>query len=131
MSFSRRSRSLIALMFASPVVACGYGGHDSHHDYEPSTGGSSQTVEQATIDVDQPAVFKDLSVFVSDHETSAAAVFTENRFPGAPVVRGRRIIAGGRVRAIAVNSKVSNVATGEQGIRTPGEFELLLQIGER
>ena len=60
---------------------------------------------------------KDLSVFMSDYEASAAAVFTENRFPGAPVVRGRRIIADGRVRAIAVNSKVSNVATGERGVR--------------
>lgn len=60
---------------------------------------------------------KDLSVFVSDHEANAAAVFTENRFPGAPVVRGRSIITDGRVRAIAVNSKVSNVATGERGLR--------------
>jgi glutamate N-acetyltransferase / amino-acid N-acetyltransferase len=59
---------------------------------------------------------RDLSVFVSDAPASAAAVFTQNRFPGAPVVRGRAIIAAGRLRAIAVNSKVSNVATGAAGL---------------
>jgi glutamate N-acetyltransferase/amino-acid N-acetyltransferase len=59
---------------------------------------------------------KDLSLFVSDIEANAAAVFTRNRFPGAPVVLGREIIGAGRLRAIIVNSKVSNVATGEVGL---------------
>ena len=51
MSFSR-SRSLIALLFALPAVACGYGSN-RHHDYyddayEPGSGGtSSQDIEQA------------------------------------------------------------------------------------
>lgn len=71
----------------------------------------------ASINCGLKASAKDLSVFVSDREASAAALFTQNRFPGAPVVRGRRIIAGGRLRAIVVNSKVSNVATGERGER--------------
>ncbi len=59
MSLPRRSRSLLAILFALPLVACGYGGHSRHHDYddddyEPGTGGSgSQTVEEALIDVDQ------------------------------------------------------------------------------
>jgi glutamate N-acetyltransferase / amino-acid N-acetyltransferase len=59
----------------------------------------------------------DLSLFVSDVTASAAALFTRNRFPGAPIIVGREIIAGGRLRAIVVNSKVSNVGTGEAGIR--------------
>jgi glutamate N-acetyltransferase / amino-acid N-acetyltransferase len=59
----------------------------------------------------------DLSLFVSDVTASAAALFTRNRFPGAPILVGREIIAGGRLRAIVVNSKVSNVGTGEAGIR--------------
>jgi glutamate N-acetyltransferase/amino-acid N-acetyltransferase len=59
---------------------------------------------------------RDLSVFVSDAPASAAAVFTQNRFPGAPVVRGREILDAGRLRAIAVNSKFSNVATGPVGL---------------
>jgi glutamate N-acetyltransferase / amino-acid N-acetyltransferase len=59
---------------------------------------------------------KDLALFVSDVDAAAAAVFTRNRFPGAPVVLGRETIRGGRLRAIVVNSKVSNVATGARGL---------------
>ena len=59
---------------------------------------------------------KDLSLFASDVDASAAAVFTRNQFPGAPVLLGRETIKAGRLRGIAVNSKVSNVATGEAGI---------------
>jgi glutamate N-acetyltransferase/amino-acid N-acetyltransferase len=59
---------------------------------------------------------KDLAVFVSDVDAAAAAVFTRNHFPGAPVILGRETIRAGRLRAIAVNSKVSNVANGERGL---------------
>jgi glutamate N-acetyltransferase / amino-acid N-acetyltransferase len=59
---------------------------------------------------------RDLSLFVSDVDAAAAAVFTRNRFPGAPVVLGRETIRGGVLRAIVVNSRVSNVATGEEGV---------------
>ena len=55
-------------------------------------------------------------MFVSDVDASAAAVFTRNHFPGAPIILGRETIRGGVLRAIAVNSKVSNVATGERGM---------------
>jgi glutamate N-acetyltransferase/amino-acid N-acetyltransferase len=58
----------------------------------------------------------DLSVFFSEAPASAAAVFTRNRFPGAPVVVGREIVERGRLRAIVVNSKISNVGTGEEGV---------------
>jgi glutamate N-acetyltransferase/amino-acid N-acetyltransferase len=61
-------------------------------------------------------VEKDLALFVSDRDATAAAVFTRNQFPGAPVLLGRETIKGGRLRAIVVNSKVSNVATGEAGV---------------
>jgi glutamate N-acetyltransferase / amino-acid N-acetyltransferase len=60
---------------------------------------------------------KDLSLFVSEAPAAAAAVFTRNRVPGAPIVVGRETIRGGRLRAVVVNSKVSNVGTGEEGIR--------------
>ena len=59
---------------------------------------------------------KDLALFVSDVDAAAAALFTRNHFPGAPVLLGRETIRGGRLRAIVVNSKVSNVATGERGL---------------
>ena len=59
---------------------------------------------------------KDLTLFASDVEATAAAVFTRNHFPGAPIVLGRETIRGGRLRAIIANSKVSNVATGARGV---------------
>ena len=59
---------------------------------------------------------KDLALFVSDVDAAAAAVFTRNHFPGAPIILGRETIRGGRLRAIVANSKVSNVATGTAGI---------------
>ena len=59
---------------------------------------------------------KDLTIFVSAVEASAAAVFTRNHFPGAPIILGRETIRGGRLKAIVANSKVSNVATGARGV---------------
>ena len=59
---------------------------------------------------------KDLALFVSDVDAAAAAVFTRNHFPGAPVILGRETIRSGRLRAVVVNSKVSNVATGARGV---------------
>ena len=59
---------------------------------------------------------RDLSLFVSDVDAAAAAVFTRNHFPGAPVVLGREIIRNGVLRAILVNSRVSNVGTGATGL---------------
>ena len=59
---------------------------------------------------------RDLSLFVSDVDAAAAAIFTRNQFPGAPIIVGRETIRGGVLRAIIVNSRVSNVATGEDGI---------------
>ncbi len=59
---------------------------------------------------------RDLALFVSEVDANAAAVFTRNHFPGAPVTLGRETIRGRRLRAIIANSKVSNVATGAQGV---------------
>ena len=61
-------------------------------------------------------VEKDLALFVSDRDAAAAAIFTRNQFPGAPIILGRETIQGGALRAIVVNSKVSNVATGAAGL---------------
>jgi glutamate N-acetyltransferase/amino-acid N-acetyltransferase len=61
---------------------------------------------------------KDLALFVSEVDAAAAAVFTRNQFPGAPVVLGRETIRGGTLRAIVANSKYSNVATGPEGVES-------------
>jgi glutamate N-acetyltransferase/amino-acid N-acetyltransferase len=59
---------------------------------------------------------KDLTLFASDVDAAAAAVFTRNHFPGAPIILGRETMREGKLRAIVANSKVSNVATGQRGI---------------
>jgi glutamate N-acetyltransferase / amino-acid N-acetyltransferase len=59
---------------------------------------------------------KDVALFASEVDAAAAAVFTRNHFPGAPVVLGRKTIRGGLLRGVIVNSKVSNVATGARGV---------------
>jgi len=47
---------------------------------------------------------------------TAAAVFTRNRFPAAPVLYGRRLIASGvPVSAVLVNAGNANACTGPQG----------------
>ena len=59
---------------------------------------------------------KDLALFVSDVDAAAAALFTRNHFPGAPIILGRETMQGGVLRAVVVNSKCSNVATGAEGV---------------
>ena len=70
----------------------------------------------ASINCGLKPAAKDLTLFASEVDAAAAAVFTRNQFPGAPVIVGRETIRGGVLRAIIANSKVSNVATGAEGV---------------
>jgi glutamate N-acetyltransferase/amino-acid N-acetyltransferase len=58
----------------------------------------------------------DLTVIYSTVRARAAAMFTGNRFPGAPVIIGRKHVANGYVQALVINSKNANVAMGKQGL---------------
>jgi glutamate N-acetyltransferase / amino-acid N-acetyltransferase len=58
----------------------------------------------------------DLTVIYSTVRARAAAMFTRNRFPGAPVIVGKKHIANGFVQALVINSKNANVAMGKLGI---------------
>ncbi len=58
----------------------------------------------------------DFGVVHASRPCAAAAVFTRNNFPGAPLIVGREHLADGRLQTVAVNSKNANVATGEGGI---------------
>lgn len=68
----------------------------------------------------------DLSVVFSDVPASAAAVFTQSRFAGAPVIVGREHARDGRLQAVVVSSKNANVATGQQGIENAREMTRLV-----
>ena len=60
----------------------------------------------------------DLGLIVSDEEVTAAGVFTQNLVQAAPVVLCRQHLrnAASRIRAIIVNSRNANCATGEAGV---------------
>jgi glutamate N-acetyltransferase/amino-acid N-acetyltransferase len=60
----------------------------------------------------------DVAVVVNDGPAdAAAAVFTTNRFPAAPVLWSRQVLADGRLRAVVLNSGGANACTGPEGFR--------------
>jgi glutamate N-acetyltransferase/amino-acid N-acetyltransferase len=58
----------------------------------------------------------DFGGILSDIPCQAAAVFTRNTMPGAPVIVGREHIRDGLLQAVIVNSKNANVATEQRGV---------------
>ena len=58
----------------------------------------------------------DLALVVNDGPLqSAAAVFTSNRFPAAPVLWTRQVVADGEIHAVVLNSGGANACTGADG----------------
>jgi glutamate N-acetyltransferase/amino-acid N-acetyltransferase len=60
---------------------------------------------------------RDLALIVSDAPAAVAGTFTTNRVCAAPVKLCVERVAGGRARAIVVNSGNANACTGRQGLR--------------
>jgi len=58
----------------------------------------------------------DLAILCSEVPCKAAGVFTTNQIKSAPVILSQRHIAGGRARAIVVNSGCANACMGGQGL---------------
>ena len=58
----------------------------------------------------------DFGGVISDVPCNAAAVFTRNTMPGAPIIVGKEHIANNELQAIIVNSKNANVATELKGV---------------
>ncbi len=67
----------------------------------------------------------DLALFLSRRPAAAAALFTRNHFPGAPVTLGRQRMRRGQLQGLVVNSACSNVATGEAGLEDAREMASL------
>jgi glutamate N-acetyltransferase/amino-acid N-acetyltransferase len=58
----------------------------------------------------------DVAVVINDGPSRAAAgVFTSNRVKAAPVLWSQQVLAGGQVRAVALNSGGANACTGPAG----------------
>ena len=61
---------------------------------------------------------RDVAVVINDGPSrAAAAVFTSNRVKAAPVLWTQQVAAGGRVRAVALNSGGANACTGPLGFQ--------------
>jgi glutamate N-acetyltransferase / amino-acid N-acetyltransferase len=61
---------------------------------------------------------RDVAVVLNDGPSrAAAAVFTSNRVQAAPVQWTRQVVAGGRVRAVVLNSGGANACTGPLGFQ--------------
>ena len=76
----------------------------------------------------------DVAVVINDGPSAAAAgVFTSNRVKAAPVLWSQQVLAGGAVRAVALNSGGANACTGPAGFRdthrTAEHLAGLLQAG--
>jgi glutamate N-acetyltransferase/amino-acid N-acetyltransferase len=69
----------------------------------------------------------DLGIWTADVECVAAATFTPNKFPAAPVVLSRDRLAnsGGRAQAVVFNAGNANACNGQQGLSDAQEMSRL------
>ncbi len=65
----------------------------------------------------KPSGKPDLVLVASEAPATVAGVFTTNRVKAAPVLLCQRRVAGGRARAVVINSGNANACTGEAGMR--------------
>ncbi|CAB9508452.1 protein ArgJ, mitochondrial [Seminavis robusta] len=91
-------------------------------------GFATGTAKGTFISVEAPAMgalpIKGTVIHLTEEATENwAAVFTSNKFPGAPVIVGRQRLAdGGPLHALVINNKVSNVCSGGDGV---GDSEMV------
>jgi glutamate N-acetyltransferase / amino-acid N-acetyltransferase len=71
----------------------------------------------------------DLALLVSEVPATAAAVFTQNKVVGAPIIVGRKHVRSGLLRACVINAGCANVCTGERGVRDAIEMCRLAAAG--
>jgi glutamate N-acetyltransferase/amino-acid N-acetyltransferase len=79
------------------------------------------------IGIKAKAGARDLALIVSDRPATAAAVFTTNKAPAAPVQVSRQHLQStqGSARAIVVNAGCANACTGEVGMSDAREMASL------
>ena len=67
----------------------------------------------------------DLALLHSDHDCTAAGVFTKNQVVAAPVILDRQTLAANknRIRGLVANSGMANACTGEPGMAAALEMQ--------
>jgi glutamate N-acetyltransferase/amino-acid N-acetyltransferase len=73
----------------------------------------------------KPSGRPDLGIWASDAPCSAAATFTQNTFPAAPVVLSRERVQSGRAQAVVFNAGNANACNGNQGLDDAREMTRL------
>ena len=63
----------------------------------------------------------DFAVIFSEVLADAAAVYTSNKVKGAPLIVTKNHLKDGKAQAIIINGGISNVCTGEKGIKDAEE----------
>lgn len=73
----------------------------------------------------------DFAAVVSDRPCSAAATFTRNAFPAAPVLYDRELLASNPagLRGVVINSGCANACTGDDGLSDAAEMARLAELG--
>ena len=71
----------------------------------------------------------DLALIVSDAPCAAAGVFTQNRFPAAPVLYDRAALQANpaAMRAVVINAGNANACTGQQGLADAARMAALAE----
>jgi glutamate N-acetyltransferase / amino-acid N-acetyltransferase len=71
----------------------------------------------------------DLALIVSDRPCCAAATFTRNAFPAAPVLYDRALVTenAAGLRAVAINAGCANACTGEAGLADAADMARLAE----
>ena len=71
----------------------------------------------------------DLALVVSDAPCAAAGVFTQNRFPAAPVLYDRQALQANpaAMRAVVINAGNANACTGQQGLADAARMAALAE----
>ena len=71
----------------------------------------------------------DLALIVSDRPCSAAATFTRNAFPAAPVLYDQALVTenAAGLRTVAINAGCANACTGEAGLADAAEMAHLAE----
>ncbi len=64
----------------------------------------------------KPSGRPDMALILAEKPCAAAAVFTKNKLPGAPVIVGKRHLRAGKAQAVVINAGIANDATGQEGV---------------
>ena len=71
----------------------------------------------------------DLALVVSDRRCAAAATFTQNKFPAAPVLYDRALVAenGAGLRGVVINAGCANACTGDEGLADAAQMAAMTE----